>query len=54
VFTYRESANYNDLIMQFINWSMKSIDDRANDTGHKTVYEEYYDNISKIFENVFD
>lgn len=37
VFTYRESGNYNDLIMKFLNFAMKSIDEK--DSSNKTAYE---------------
>lgn len=52
MFNYRESGNYNDLIMKLINWMMVSIDSKENDSK-KTVYEEYYNTMSSLFENVY-
>ena len=40
--------------MKFINWTMTSIDEKISDKTSKTVYEEYYDYISKLFENVYN
>lgn len=39
--------------MRFLNWMMVSLDSKED--GKKlTVYEEYYDFVSKLFENVYD
>lgn len=53
VFSYREDGNYNDLIMEFLNWLMTDIDEKEP-KSHKTVYEGFYNNISNIFENVYN
>lgn len=53
VFTYREDGNYNDLIMTFLNWIMTEIDSKPAGS-HKTVYEQFLDHISKLFENVYN
>lgn len=47
VFTYRESGNYNDLIMRFLNWTMATLDNKED--SKMTVYEEYYNFVSKLF-----
>ena len=53
VFTFRESGNYNDLIMRLINWMMVSVDSKEQDSK-KTVYEEFYNTISGVFNNVYN
>ena len=53
VFTYREDGNYNDLIMTFLNWIMTEIDSKPAGST-KTVYEQFLDHISKLFENVYN
>lgn len=53
VFTYRQDGNYNDLIMQFLNWLTTEID--SKDPGSsKTVYQEFFHSISSLFENVYN
>jgi hypothetical protein len=55
VFTYREDGNYNRDIMDFLNWLMKEIDSKSDTSfSGKTVYEEFYNYISSIFENVYN
>jgi hypothetical protein len=53
VFTYRENGNYNSLIMEFLNWIMTEIDSKEAGS-QKTVYEGFFNNMSKIFENVYN
>lgn len=48
VFTYRENGNYNDLIMRFLNWMMTSLDSKES-SSKVTVYEEYYNFVSRLF-----
>jgi hypothetical protein len=50
VFSYREDGNYNEQIMKLLNWLMTEIDQVTQDK--KTVYEQFYEYVSKIFENV--
>jgi len=48
--------NYNDLIMRFINWLIESLDENTDKENikSKTVYEDYYESISRLFEKVYD
>jgi hypothetical protein len=39
--------------MRFLNWMMVSLDSKENGSA-RTVYEQYYDFVSKLFENVYD
>lgn len=45
-FEYRDSGNYNDLIMRFINFLMECIDQGIETTGaplvNSTAYDEFY------------
>jgi hypothetical protein len=52
VFTHRHTGNYNDLIMRMLNWLMTEIDTTSPATK-LTAYEEFYNFISKMFENVY-
>lgn len=52
VFTYQDDGNYNEKIMRVLNWLMTEIDQPTNQTDKKTVYEQFYEQVSKIFENV--
>ena len=41
--------------MRFLNWIIETIDKESEDTHDpQTVYERFYDDASKLFENVFD
>lgn len=55
-FEFRESGNYNDLIMKLMNDLMRRIDEKENkvDTNSKvrTFYEDFYDYMMKAFENL--
>lgn len=39
--------------MRFLNWMMISLESKE-DGKKATVYEEYYEFVSKLFENVYD
>lgn len=56
-FEYRESGNYNDLIMKLVNQLMKRIDDKENKpvVGNNkipTFYEQFYEFIQHCFEKL--
>ena len=52
-FSFRESGNYNDLIMRFLNWVMESMDEKE-DNSRFTPYEEFDKYMSTLFEMVHD
>ena len=39
IFTFKEDANYNHTIMEFLNWLMMEIDSKEHEDSPKSVYE---------------
>jgi hypothetical protein len=50
-FKYRETGEYNDLIMRIINEVLNKIDFKV---GNKTIYEKFEDKMGRLFENIMD
>ena len=48
IFRYRKDKNYNQDIMEFLNWLMVNIDTKDEDSqgGNKSVYEEFFNCMS--------
>jgi hypothetical protein len=50
-FKFRESGEYNDLIMRLINEIIKKIDLKV---GNRTVYQKFEEKMERLFESVLD
>jgi hypothetical protein len=51
VFKFRDSGEYNDLIMRSINEVLRKIEKRVRS---KSIYEKFEEKMGKVFESVFD
>lgn len=52
-FEYRESGNYNDLIMRLMNDLMAKIDQKDSDgKSTQTIFNQFYETMQRFFEKV--